>query len=222
MSSVFERRDIWIAWNENLTDKLKHYLPRFRNAIPNLTDVFLPEQATVDHRDMCREANFFAHTYGVAHSRTPEQFAKEVLARRAAQKTGAIDLNFEGGAISDTGLADYITKTIGQVRKTNPKLRVRINVVPWKGQFLPHGLINGDPNLVVGAQNYGGNMEELFGAEEIRENLVAWGITPAKAMVIHAVQCSYRPGLPRQTVIPNIRGAAGFYIDDLLLDAGLL
>lgn len=215
------RRGLWIAYNESLTDKLKHYLPRLRNAIPNLTDLFLPPQAGPSHKDQCRQADFFVHTYDVAHGRDPVAFAKEALSRRQAQGTGALELNFEGSAISDSGMADYITKTIAQVRKTNPNLPVRINVVPFKGEFLPVDLINNDRNLFVCVQGYGGNMDLLYAADEVKRNLADWGILEAKANVMHAIMCSRGSG-PRHLTLPTVRDKGAFYIDDLLLDAGLL
>lgn len=215
------RRGLWIAYNANLTDKLKHYLPRLRNAIPNLTDVFLPPEAGISHKDQCRQADFFVHTYDVAHDRDPVTFAKAALARRKAQGGGALELNFEGGAISDDGMAAYITATIKQVRKTNPNLPVRINVVPFKGRYLPIMFINEDPQLFVCAQSYGGNMDILFAADEVKADLTNYGIFSAKVNVMHAVMCSRGAG-PRHLTLPDVRNKGAFYIDDLLLDAGLL
>ena len=215
------RLGLWVAYNANLKDKLIHSLPRLRNAVPNLTDLFLPPEATIDHKDQCRRAGFFTHTYSVAYDRTSVEFAKYALSRRKAQGTGALELNFEGGAISDSGMAAYIKATIAQVRKTNPNLPVRINVVPFKGQFLPVSLINTDPQLFVIAQAYGGNMEILYAADEVKRDLTAWGILEEKVSVQHAIMCSGQ-GYPRQITMPVVRGRGSLYIDDLLLDAGLL
>ena len=216
-----KRLGLWIAYSDALTDKLKHYLPRFRGAVPNLTDLFLPPQAGISHKDQCRQAGFFTHTYDVAYGRGPVVFAKEALARRKVQGTGALELNFEGSAITDAGMKQYITATIGQIRKTNPHLPVRINVVPFKGEFLPRDLINKDPELYVIAQAYGGNMETLYAADEVKRDLTAWGIFEPKVSVQHAIMCS-GPGYARQITLPVVRGRGSLYIDDLLLDAGLL
>jgi hypothetical protein len=202
-------------------DKLTHFLPRLRMAVPNLTDIFLPPEAGIAHKDQCRQANFFVHTYAVAHGMDPVWFAKSSLARRKVQGTGALELNFEGSAVEQMGLFDYVTQTIAEVRRTNPNLPVRINVVPFKGQFLPRDLIVTDPNLFVIAQTYGGNMEILYAADEVKRDLTAWGIPEEKVSVQHAVMCS-GPYYPRQITLPVIRGRASLYIDDLLLDAGLL
>lgn len=216
-----DRRGLWVASSPNLTDKLGHYLPRLRGAIPNLTDIFLPPEAAASHKDQVRQNNFFAHTYDVAHDRDPVTFAKNALARRKAQGTGALELDYEGSAITDAGLAAYITTNIRQIRKTNPNLPVRINVVPFKGRFLPSEFINDDAQLFVCAQTYGGNMDILYAADEVLDDLTAYGILKTKTNVMHAVMCSRGAG-PRQITLPAVRDKGAFYIDDLLLDAGLL
>lgn len=222
--SVFgsNRRGLWVASNANLTDKLKHFAPRLRNAIPNLSDVFLPPEANTVHKDILRQNNFFVHMYDVARDRTPQEFADAALARHKAQDAGALELNFEGGAITDDGMAAYITATIKRVRIKKPNLPVRINVVPFKGKFLPVNYINADAQLFVCAQAYGGNMEILYAADEVKADLTNYGIFSDKVNVMHAVMCAYRPGANREVTLPNVRDKGAFYIDDLLLDAGLL
>lgn len=215
------RRGLWVASSSNLTDKLGYFLPRLRNAIPNLTDLFLPPEATADNASRCRENGFFAHTYDVARDRGPAAFAKAALAARKRQGTGALDLNFEGSSITDDGMGAYIVSTLKQLRSTNPNLPVRINVVPFKGKFLPVELINADPQLFVVAQGYGGNMDILYAADEVLDDLVSYGIDKPKTNVMHAVMCSRGAG-ERQLTLPAVRDKGAFFIDDLLLDAGLL
>lgn len=216
------RRGLWIAENANLTDKLKHYLPRLRNAIPNLTDLFLPPNIGIGHKDQCRQADFFTHLYVVAHDMTAVQLAEYALKRRRDLGTGAIEFNLEGGAlVQDANLKTYASNLVARVRKTNPRLPIRLNYVPFKGQFMPIDLINGDPELYVIAQGYGGNMDQLFAADEVLMDMVNWGVHPAKASVMHAIMCSRGPG-PRYLTLPGVRDKGSFYIDDLLLDAGLL
>ena len=218
------RRGIWVASNSNLTDKLKHFAPRLRNAIPNLTDVFLPPEATSAHKDILRTNNFFVHMYDVARDRGPIEFADAALARHKAQGTGALELNFEGGPITDAGMAAYVTATIKRVRARKPNRAVRINVVPFKGQFLPVDLINDDAQLFVCAQAYGGNMDILYAADEVKDDLTDHGILPQKVNVMHAVMCDTTDDFwdDRQVTLPVVRDKGAFYIDDLLLDAGLL
>lgn len=220
------RRGLWIANNANLTDKLKHFLPRLRNAIPNLTDLFLPPEAASSHRLQCRQFDFFVHTYDVAHDRDPVTFAKAALARRKAQGTGALELDFEGSAIDDQNLASYVYATVKQVRKTNPNLPLRINVVPYKGKFLAEpglkSLVGSDKQLFIIVQAYGGNMEELFAADEVKQDVTVRGFHASKVSVQHAIMCETASSRLRQVVLPQVRNKGSFYIDDLLLDAGML
>ena len=218
------RRGLWIANNANLTDKLKHFAPRLRNAIPNLTDVFLPPEAGISHKDQLRQAGFFTHTYDVAHDRDPVTFAKAALARRKAQGTGALELDFEGSLITDQSLATYIRETVAQVRKTNPNLPLRINVVPYKGVFLKPltKLVADDPQLFIIVQAYGGNMDELYAADEVKQDVTVRGFHASKVSVQHAVMCRVAGSANRMVTLPEVRNKGSFYIDDLLLDAGLL
>ena len=220
------RRGLWIAANEDLTSKLKHFLPRLRGPIPNLTDLFLPPSASISHKDQCRQAGFFVHTYDVAHDRDPITFAKAALAVRKRLGTGALELNFEGGAIDDRNLASYIFATVKQVRKTNPNLPLRINVVPNKGVFLNEPglkrLVAEDDELFIIAQAYGGNMDILFAADEVRHDITSRGFHGSKVSVMHAVMCRVAGSRERQITLPWVRDKGSFYIDDLLLDAGLL
>lgn len=218
------RRGIWVASNANLTDKLKHVMPRLRGAINNITDVFLPPEATLDHKRIVRANDFFSHIYAVAHDKTPVDLAKFALARRKINGAGAIDFDIEGSAITDDGMAAYIKALVAQVRKTNPKLPIRINVVPYKGQFLKPlaPLFADDDNLHLIAQAYGGNMDTLFPADEVKQNLLAYGMPEEKVSIMHAIMCAPRPGMKREIVLPAVRDKGDFYIDDLLLDAGLL
>jgi hypothetical protein len=219
------RRSLWVQGGQttaNMRSKLEHFLPRLRGAIPNLTDIFLPPECTNAHRQQVIALGFFQHVYDVAHGRTPIQFADDALARHTAQKAGALELNFEGSAITDVGMASYITATIKRVRAKKPNLAVRINVVPYKGQFLPVALINEDPNLFLCVQAYFGNMEGLAAPDDVIWNAVAYGVRPEKVTAMHAVMCAQRPGGKRQVTLPQVRNRGAFYIDDLLLDAGLL
>lgn len=220
-----DRRGLWVANNANLTDKLKHFLPRLRGAIPNLTDLFLPPEAQLSHADQCRDADFFVNSYDVAHGRDPVTLARAALAVRKRLKSGAIEIDFEGSAITDAGMADYIAATVKEIRRTNPHLPLRINVVPYKGSFLRPltGLVAADPQLFIIVQAYGGNMEYLFPADEVKQEITVRGFHASRVSVQHAVMCSM-PQFPsiRQVVMPSVRNKGSFYIDDLLLDAGLI
>lgn len=215
-----DRFGLWIAENANLTDKLTHYLPRLRGAIPNLTDVFLPPTAVESHRRQARGANFFVHTWAANHGRSAIALADYAISRHATQRTGALELNIEG--MPEAQLTPYIVQAVMRVRAKKPNLPLRINVVPFKGQWLPRDLFIGDPELYVVAQAYGGNMQTLFAADEVLANLTDWGIPAKKCSVMHAVMCEGPRGGARQITLPHLRKRGAFYIDDLLLDAGLL
>lgn len=217
------RRGLWVASSANLTDKLVHFLPRLRGAIPNLTDIFLPPEATTSHRAQVLAAGFFHSMYDVAHGRGPVAFADAALKRHGTQKAGALELNFEGSGIGgDWQLAEYMAKTIARVRQSKPNLPVRCNVVPYKGAYLPIELLNEDGNLFLCVQNYGGNMDALYAGEDVRDEVIAYGVLPHKVSVMHAVMCAQRVGGQRYVTLPQVRNRGAFYIDDLLLDAGLI
>lgn len=216
------RQGLWVAENSNLTDKLKHFLPRLRGPLPGLTDIFLPPSAVLSHKQQCVAAGFFVSTYIVAHSDPPAVLADKALAHRAKLKSGAIEFNLEGAAVQDPVLKAYATALVKRVRAKAPNLPIRLNVVPFKGYVLPVALINDDPQLFVIAQAYGGNMDILFAADEIEGDLLDWGIARHKVSVQHAVMCRVAGSANRQITVPSVRNRGSFYIDDLLLDAGLL
>lgn len=216
------RRHLWVAANSGLTDKLAHFLPRLRAAIPNLTDIELPPSATKENAAQVRNAGFFAHMYEVARDLTPEQFAASALASHKRIGAGALELNFEGGAVEQMGLREYITRTIKAVRKTKPNLPVQANCVPYKAGFVPVALINSDPKLTVCFQGYLGNMDRLVSSEFLLRDALQWGLLLEKVNVMEAIMCSPNFGLPREITLSETRNRGAYYIDDLLLDAGLL
>jgi len=161
--------------------------------------------------------------YDVAHGRTAVQFAQQALNRHKAQGAGALELDFEGSGVGgDANMKAYITATVAEIRKTKPLLPVRINVTPYKGGFVPVDLINFDDKLALAVQCYGGNMDALFAAEDVVWEAVAWGVNRDKVTAMHAVMCSQTVGGTREVTLPSVRNRGAFYIDDLLLDAGLL
>lgn len=214
-----QRLGLWVQSNANLKDKLIHFLPRLRRPVPNLTDLFLPAEATSLHKSQVREAGFFCHVYMVNHDRSATNLADAAVSRLASIGGGALELNIEG--LPESALEKYVRDAVKRVRFHKPNLPLRINVVPFKGQWLPKDLFVSDRNLYVIAQGYGGNMEILFAADEVKRDLTAWGIPEEKVSVQHAVMCS-GPDYARQITLPVVRGRGSLYIDDLLLDAGLL
>jgi hypothetical protein len=212
------RVGLWVASSSNLTDKLAHFLPRLRGAVPNLTDLFLPPEATPAHRTQVLMGGFFCNDYyPPPHGKQPIEYADAAL---AAFKGGALELNIEG--VMDNWLDVFVKAAVDRIRAKKPNLPLRINVVPWKGEFLPSTLFVTDPKLYVIAQSYGGNMEHLYAANDVYRDLTAFGIPPEKASIQHAVMCSQAPGKPRQVTLPQVRFRGSLYLDDLLQDAGLI
>jgi len=224
------RLGLWIIPNANLTDKLIHVLPRLRraNVIPNLTDIFLPPEATIGHKDQCRVAGFFVHTYDVVHSVDAVTLAKKMIAKRKALGTGAIEVDLEGAAVQpdQPALNNYIVAFVREVRRTNPNLPVRLNVPPFKGYALPAALIRDDPNLFVIAQAYFGNQDGRCSEADVILDLLDWGIPRQKIAVMYGVLADRQPTGDRVYALPNpeykplLTGSV--FSDDLLLEAGLL
>lgn len=223
------RVGLWIIPNSNLTDKLKHVLPRARGAkaIPNLTDIFLPPEAQFFHRDQCRHAGFFVHTYDVAHSTPAVALAKAMKAKRLALGTGALEVDLEGAAVQPDkpALANYARAFVAEIRRTNPNLPVRLNVPPFKGYALPVDLIRDDPQLFVIAQAYFGNQDGRCSEADVLMDLLDWGVPAAKAKVMYGVLAENPQGvrvyaLPNPEYKPITQGSV--FSDDLLIDAGVL
>jgi hypothetical protein len=218
-----QRQSLWVAENSNLTDKLIHFLPRLRVPIPNLTDLFLPESATKNNVAQVRGAGFFAHLYTVAHGDTALQLSARSLAAHKRIGAGALEIDFEGSGIGgDLKMSRYIVDTVQAVRKVKPLLPLRVNVTPYKGGYIPVNLINADPRTALAVQCYGGNMDALYSVEDVVGEVVRWGVNPAKVVAMQAVMCAQIVGGTREVTLPQSRNIGAYYIDDLLLDAGLL
>src|SRR6187401_2510827 len=185
------RLGLWVIPNANLTDKLKHVLPRLKQpkVLPNLTDIYLPPEATVANKDQVRQAGFFANTYDVVHETDAVTLAKKMLKKRRDLGTGAIEVDLEGAAVQPDkpALASYVTAFMAEVRRTNPKLAVRLNVPPFKGYALPVALINADPQLFVIAQGYFGNQDGRLSESDVLEDLLDWGILREKVKIMYGV-----------------------------------
>lgn len=212
------RMGIWIINNQNLTDKLKHVLPRLRKAVPFLTDVFLPEEATVLQRSLVRDNNFFSHLYTIPHGRGPNAYADQSAAAHTRLGGGALELNVE---IPDDQIRNYVAETVVRLRKTKPKLPVRINIAPFKARYLPVSMIEADPNLYVIEQAYFGNMDGRASEADCLLDLIENGVPVDKSSIMYGVL----NGNPRVNSLPSgIRRwqRGSIYSDDLMLDAGLL
>lgn len=223
------RVGLWVIPNSNLTDKLTHVLPRARGAkaIPNLTDIFLPPEATMTNKEQCRNAGYFVSTYDVAHSSSPEALADAMLLKRMQLGTGAIEVDLEGAAVQPDkpAMANFATRFVNRVRRTNRNLPVRLNVPPFKGYALPVAFINNDPQLFVIAQAYFGNQDGRCSEADVLEDLLDWGIAKDKVKIMYGVLAENPQGqrvyaLPNPEYKPITEGSV--FSDDLLIDAGVL
>jgi hypothetical protein len=223
------RVGLWVIPNANLTDKLTHILPRARGAkaIPNLTDIFLPPEATLSHAKQCREAGYFVSTYDVTHNSPPGVVAAAMLANRAELKSGALEIDLEGAAVQPDkpNLAAWARSFVAVIRKTNPNLPIRLNVPPFKGYALPIELLTSDPQVFVIAQAYFGNQDGRCSEADVLLDLLDWGVPRHKAAVMYGVlaenpQGQRVYGLPNPEYKPITTGSV--FSDDLLLDAGVL
>ena len=212
-----DRLGVWIIESANLTDKLKHVLPRLRNVHP-ITDVFLPESVTTAQKDQVKAAGYSQALYATANGRSAASLVATALSTHAGR--GALELNIE--LPFDDQLSPYITEAVARVRLVRPNLALRINVAPFKGYRLPVSLFVDDPKLYVIAQAYYGNMDGRLSEADVLLDLLEYGIPPAKASIMYGAMA----GQPRRFSLPDVtyrhlrRGS--IYSDDLMMNAGLL
>ena len=210
------RIGVWIINNENLTDKLKHVLPRLRG-VAEITDVFLPREATLAHKQQVSAAGLYSALYETPpHGMSATDYSARAIKDVDRLKAGALELNIEG--LADEALDPYIRTVVRNIRKVKPYLRLRINVVPWKGQFLPADLFVADSQLYLIAQCFLGNMDARVAENELVRDLTDYGIDEEKVSVMYCAMV----GVPRVRALPQIRYRGSIFSDDLLLDAGLI
>lgn len=214
------RRGCWFIWAEGwFSDKLRDRLPRVKAL--GVTDIFLPRQATLADKALVRDAGLFAALYEVPpHGMTPAQYAAQALADVERLKMGALELNIEG--LADAKLGPFIEDVVERIRARKPNLRLRINVVPYKGAYLPATLFVEDAQLYLIVQNFLGNMDARVAEDELVRNVVAYGVPADKVSVMYAGHCSPGGGRPRVPCLPEIRNRGSIFSDDLLADGGYI
>jgi len=212
------RLGLWIINNSNLTDKLKHVLPRIKASLP-VTDIFLPEQANSTHKNQCKENGFFTSMYAIPSGRGPVEFADKAIAAYAGMGAGALELNVE---LPDGELRSYISSVRARIRSKKPFLPLRINIATFKGAFMPATLFVSDPNLFLIEGAYFGNMDGRASEADVLMDMIFNGIPLEKASVMYGVL----NGNPRVNSLPavNIRALqrGSILSDDLMMEAGLL
>lgn len=225
-----ERFGVWYMGNGDLNDRAGK-LARFCGGA--ITDLFLPEPATKAHKAIVRSHGLFVATWTTPHNRGPFRYAQESLAAMDRQGSNVLELNIEVRDVTTSegrGIEDFTRDTVGEIRKTRPNLRVRINIAPFKARFLPIDLFVSDPNLFVIEQAYFGNMDGRASEADVLLDMLEAGIPLEKCSVMYGA-ANYDPfnpatGMPRTRSLPAMpirrlrRGS--IYQDDLMADAGLL
>lgn len=208
----------WFTNSVNFRDKLKHRLPLVKVFA---TDAFLPREATLTDKQEVLNVGMFSALYETPpHGMSAVNYANQAVADTNRLKVGATELNIEG--IGDAFLSTYVSSVVAEIRKTKPGLRLRINIVPYKGKFLPVQIFVDDPQLYIIVQNYLGNMDARVPEDEITRDLTDRGIPPAKVSVMYGAHISPGNGKARVPALPQIRSRGSIYTDDLLADAGYI
>lgn len=205
----------WFTPSTNFSDKLRDRVSKIRAL--GMTDAFLPRQAAISDKDLVRQAGSFVALYETPpHGMNAKDYAAQTIADVNRLAVGVVELNIEG--LLDDKIGTFVRDTWSEIRKVKPNLRLRINVVPFKGQFLPATLFVDDAQLYVIVQNYFGNMDARVAEDEIVRDLVDYGIPKQKVSVMYGAHI----GQPRVRSLPVIRFRGSFYNDDLLADAGYI
>lgn len=194
-------------------------VPGFRAL--GIKDLFFPRTADPAHLAAVRAAGLYAHLWTAVDGLSATDYANRTLLDIQRLAPGACELNIE--LPSDPPLKQFITDTVRLIRTVRPLYRLRVNLAPWKAFALAGFNWVTDPNLYVCEQNYEGNMDNLLSAADVLQDLLSYGVPPAKATVCYAAHCQVL-GSPRLRTLPNLsrvrRGT--IFSDDLLADAGLL
>ncbi|HLE99655.1 MAG TPA: hypothetical protein VI540_07125 [Gaiellaceae bacterium] len=212
------RLGCWFTSSPNFADKLRHRLPLVKTL--GVSDAFLPREATLADKQLVRDAELFAALYETPPAgMAAKAYGEQAVADCNRLSLGACELNIED--VADDKLAAFVRAAVHAVRAAKPALRLRVNVVPFKGTFLPADLFASDAQLYVIVQNYLGNMDARVACDEIVRDLVDHGIPWPKVSVMYGAHVGDRGG-PRVPALPQIRWRGSIYQDDLLADAGYL
>lgn len=205
----------WVTPSTNLSDKLRDRCPKIKRL--GVTDIFLPREAHITDKTIVRQNDLFVALWeGPPAGKNAVGYAAQALGDITRLEIAALELNIEG--VLDDKLSDYVRMVVSQIRKVKPSLRLRINVVPFKGQFLPADLFGSDRQLFVIVQNYLGNMDQRVAENEVERDLIDYGIPREKVSVMYGAHV----GQPRVPSLPVIRYRGSIYQDDLLANAGYL
>lgn len=152
------------------------------------------------------------------------EYAARALADIQRWQPGFGDLNIE--LANDPPLEPYMRQAVTGIRIMKQNYRLRLVIAPRKGGFVPVDLLQGDPNLFVAIENYGGNMDIIYSMADQERMLRQAGVPDEKIATCYAGACTVGgvTGAQRVNCFPlgwtPQRGVV--FTDDLLAEAGLL
>jgi len=186
-----------------------------------IKDVFLPRSAAPSDLALVRAAGLYAHMWVAVDGLSARDYANRTLFDIQRLGPGAVELNIELSA--DPPLKDYIAEAVSLIRSRRLRLRMRINVAPWKGFALPVGALTSDSNLYACEQTYAGDMSRYSEADAYA-NMIGWGVPPTKATVCYGAAGPVPGSSGRVCTLPDLsrwnRGV--IFQDDLMAEVGLL
>ncbi|MGH8311262.1 MAG: hypothetical protein ACRETX_15890, partial [Steroidobacteraceae bacterium] len=205
-----------------------------------ISDVFVPRIAATSDMNLIRStvrpsgAKLRAQLWTVPGGQSAADYAAQVLGDIQRLKPGVVELNIE---VADAILHDYIRATVSAIRDKLPSRRLRVNIAPYKGVFLPSDRFQADPNLYAAEQTYYGDMSRVSEGEALLD-LVEHGVPPARASLCYgaagptgydsrgpgwlvARHCTLGTLYYEGTLVRKLRRGLIFQ-DDLLAEVGLL
>ena len=202
----------------SFSSKLRDRLPRVRNL--GVTDAFLPRVASLTDKLSVLDERLFPALYQTPPAGvSAPAYADQALRDLARLGLSVLEQNIEG--VPDAQLEAFVRADVDAIRERRRLLRLRLNVVPFKGAYLPADLFASDAQLYVIVQNYLGNMDERVAEDEIVRDLVDHGIPREKVSAMYGAHIGSPPE-NRVPALPVIRWRGSIYQDDLLADAGLI
>lgn len=159
-------------------------LPSIRRFAGGLiTDVFLPRSASATDLWQVRQAAFTgAHIWAAVDGLTATDYAARTLEDISRAGPGGVELNIE--LASDAALEPFMRAVVLAIRAKLPNRRLRLNIAPYKGAFVPVELIQNDPNLYICEQTYYGDLSRVSEGEAFLDLLEA-GVPPRKASLCY-------------------------------------
>jgi len=193
-----------------------------------ITDLYLPRTATPAHFDQVRATGFNAHLWVAVDGLNAPDYAARTLDDLNRLRPGACELNVELGV--DSALEPYMREAVARIRARRRSFRLRLNVAPYKGAFVPADLLQSDPQLYVAEQTYYGDMSRVSEAEALLD-LLGYGVPPAKASLCYGAAGPTCRSSARVCTLPTFFYAGQLvrslrrgviFQDDLMADAGLI